>query len=326
MERNGLDVSDWLPTGSLNNLRQRAVDLAKIRQFFAERGVLEVETPSLSQAASSELQLDSFVVDTGIAGEQRYLHTSPEYPMKRLLAAGSGDIYQLAKVYRRGELGRWHNPEFTLLEWYRIDYRWRDLADECVALLNLVLNTPAAEYSSYDSLWREAAGKSFDEICATDVLALLQAANIPLPASCKDKSALADLYFSLHIQPDLGREKPLVVYDYPAEQASLAQVAHNESAKPIALRFELFWQGVELGNGFEELRDAEQLAERFADWNEQRKQAGKNIMPIDERLLAAMQQGLPACSGVAIGIDRLLALAYGADSLAEVISFDASRA
>lgn len=314
---------DWQPVAPLENLRRRACLLQRIRTFFTERGVMEVETPVLSRAAVTDPHLQSFATRYSgpghAAGLPLYLHTSPEFPMKRLLAAGAGPIYQLCKVFRQGEAGRRHNPEFTLLEWYRPDYDHHALMDEVEALATSVLGLAGrAERISY----REAFRRYLDIDPLESPLDALRAAARDHGINGFDAEEQRDLWLDLllsHcIEPELGREGLCFLYDYPASQAALARL--NPEDPRLAERFELYYRGVELANGFHELADAGEQRHRFEAERTTRREQGLEQVPLDEYLLAALEQ-LPDCSGVALGIDRLVMLALGADSLDEVMAF-----
>lgn len=324
----------WRPSASLDVVRLRARLLARVRHFFAVRGVLEVETPTLSAAATPAPHLASFAVDyrgpQTPAGGRLYLHTSPEFPMKRLLAAGSGSIYQLCRVYRDGERGARHNPEFTLLEWYRVEAGIDRLIGEVEALLRSVLaglrSLPAAEHLSYRELFLRYAGVDGLTADAAALRACLEARGHRPPAGMGDAEywldAWRDLVLTHVIEPQL---RGLVfVRDYPASQAALARII--ASTPPVAARFECYLDGVELANGFHELADADEQRRRFEAENGARAAAGLPTVPLDERLLAALQAGLPECSGVALGFDRLMMCASGAQRIEDVLAFDISRA
>lgn len=315
---------EWLPGTSLENLRERARILQWIRAFLAERGVLEVETPILSIAALSSPAIDSFITRyTGpghAAGLDLYLHTSPEFPMKRLLAAGSGPIYQLGKVFRQGEAGRRHNPEFTLLEWYRPGFDHYALMDEVEELVAPVLGLAGkAERLSYGDAFRRFAGidpfmASIDALRAT-----AQRLGIEGFDAGEERDTWLDLILSHCIEPYLGQEGLCFLTDYPASQAALARLSPGNPA--VAERFELYYKGVELVNGFHELGDSAEQRKRFESELAERAEQGRDTPPMDERLLAALAAGLPDCAGVALGVDRLVMLALGAQSLDEVIAF-----
>ncbi|HWP94323.1 MAG TPA: EF-P lysine aminoacylase EpmA [Gammaproteobacteria bacterium] len=318
---------DWRPTASLDVLRLRAELLVRIRAFFATRGVLEVETPVLSAAAAPDPHLTSPVTRlTAAGGGTFYLHTSPEYPMKRLLAAGYGDIWQLCRVFRDGERGARHNPEFTLLEWYRIGFDHHTLMNEVSALLRQVLDghleLGADERLTYREAFRRHAG--LDPFEATDET--LRAAVQRLGGETRGlaRDALLDFLGGHVVYPALGHGRPTFLYDFPASQAALARVRDDDPA--VAERFEVFVDGIELANGYHELADAREQRARFERHNRERAAAGLPVMPLDERLLAALAHGLPDCAGVALGFDRLVMLAAGARRIEEVIAFPVERA
>lgn len=318
----------WRPSAELTTLQERARILAGVRAFFAGRGVWEVETPILSRAAVSDPQLDSFAtrfVGPGhAAGLPLYLHTSPEYAMKRLLAAGSGPIYQICKVFRQGEAGRRHNPEFTMLEWYRPGWDHHRLMDEVEALIAplLGLTTPARRLD-YREAFLEYA--QLDPLEA-DILALrtcaerLGCGGIELGES---RDHWLDLILSHHIEPQLGRDGLCFLQHYPASQAALARLSPRDPR--VAERFELYYRGIELANGFHELSDAAEQARRFDTDLATRESMGLEPVIIDKALLAALAHGLPDCAGVALGLDRLIMLALGAESISEVLAFDFER-
>jgi lysyl-tRNA synthetase class 2 len=312
----------YVATATLAALRRRAELLARIRAFFAARGALEVETPALSSAGVSDLALESVTAAARSLGPRtQYLHTSPEYAMKRLLAAGSGDIYQLCRVFRDDELGRWHQPEFTLLEWYRVGWDDARLMDEVDALLREVLTgeravRPSVRVTYSDALERAlgvAADASPERIAEE-----LAERGIDVPRGL-GPDALLDLAFASVVVPSFAPEALTFVYDYPATQAALARLKPGPPL--VAARFEVFARGIELGNGFHELTDAAEQRRRFEREIDARRRAGRPAPPLDEDLLAALASGLPDCAGVAIGIDRLVALALGADGIAAALSF-----
>lgn len=319
---------DWRPTASIDALRLRAQVLATIREFFAARGVLEVETPLASRATVTDLHLHSLETAATVPGEGRvplYLQTSPEFAMKRLLAAGAGPIYQLCKAFRDAEAGRQHNPEFTILEWYRPGFDHHRLMDEMDGLLAAVLGAAPAERLTYGEAFVRHAG--LDPHRATDAdladrLRALDAAPTDLDGLTRDD--LLDLLRAAAVEPHLGRGRPTFVHDWPAPQAALARVRPGDP--PLAERFELYVEGVELANGFHELADAAEQRHRFERDLEQRRARGLPTPPLDERLLAALAHGLPDCAGVALGVDRLVMLRAGADRLPDVLAFPVDRA
>jgi len=321
-------VSTWQPTATRAALQARAILLQQIRAYFDTEQVLEVETPALSQFGVTDIHLQNLTVNSAFNSDQLlYLQTSPEYAMKRLLASGSGSIYQISKAFRDDELGRFHNPEFTLLEWYRVGFDDIALMDDVERLLQQVLDCQPARRSSYQALFIEYLGV---DPLAADALRTLKSAlaNYPEVADLAlketDLDTLLQLAMALIIEPRCSSKQPLFVYDFPVSQAALAKV--NPHDPRTAKRFELYYQGIELANGFAELTCAKTQAERFAKDNAQREQLGLAPMAMDVNFLQALEAGLPECAGVALGIDRLLMLQLNADSIADVLSFPVDRA
>jgi len=312
----------WRPSASLQTLRARAELLARMRTFFAARGVLEVDTPVLSAHGTVDAHIDSL----GAAGG-RWLQTSPEFAMKRLLAAGSGPIWQLCRVFRAGDLGRHHNPEFLMLEWYRPGFDHHRLMDEIIELLITLGVAPAGtvERISYREAWRQHAGC---DPFATDMPGLVRALGTRQdpPASARDfdRDAWLDFGMGFVVGPRLGAPAPCFVYDFPASQAALARV--RPGPPPVAERFELFWKGQELANGFHELGDAAEQRARFEADRARRLAAGRETPPYDAHLIEALAAGLPECAGVALGVDRLLMLLLGLPEIAAAMAFDYGRA
>jgi elongation factor P--(R)-beta-lysine ligase len=317
----------WRPSASLEALQRRARMLSSVRDFFAQRGVLEVETPILSAAAVSDPQLESLATRiAGLPGEF-YMQTSPEYAMKRLLAAGSGDIFQICKVFRDAERGRWHNPEFTMIEWYRLGWDDAALMDEVEALVVKLLapqrHLGSAERLSYSAALERHAGIDAHRSSQAELSAATKAHGIVCDARL-DRDAKLDLLMGLIVGPKLGLGRPCFICDYPASQAALARVKPGLPA--VAARFELYLDGVELANGFHELQDAAEQRRRFNRDLGVRAERGLPQRPLDEHLLAALQSGLPECAGVALGFDRLVALALAADGLAAAMAFPIDNA
>lgn len=311
----------WRPTANLANLRLRAELLKKIRTFFEARGVLEVDTPALSHAAATDRHLASFGVEAA-GGRHLFLHTSPEFPMKRLLAAGSGDIYQICKVFRDGEAGRLHNPEFTMLEWYRLGFDLQHLMREVAELIGELLPTGQSppEYLSYREAFQRHAGLDPFRAGKPDCMCVLQESGRQIPAENDlDYDGWLDLVASELVYPKLGRQGLSFIYDYPASQAALARIRPDDP--PVAERFEAFLNGVELANGFHELTDADEQRQRFEADRVWRRAHYLPDVPLDENLLASLRYGLPECSGVALGFERVLMLAADAKSMDEVIAF-----
>jgi lysyl-tRNA synthetase class 2 len=303
-------------------MRARAALYREIRAFFDQRRVLEVETPLLSAAAVTDVHLAS-VAACLADGRPRYLQTSPELAMKRLLAAGSGPIWQLAKVFRDGERGRRHHPEFTLLEWYRPGFDDRDLAAEVDMLLRATLGTRAAVAITYAQAFREFLDVDALEDTA-EVLHTRLVARGFAPPSWESRDDLLTYAMAAAIEPDLGRGRPTIVFDWPASQAALAQIDPVDCR--VAHRFEVFLEGVELANGFFELGDPSEQRTRFEADLDFRRAHGLPEPPIDEHFLTALESGLPSCAGVALGIDRLLMLRLGVATIDEVLAFPIERA
>jgi len=312
----------------------RAELLARARAFFAARGVLEVETPALSAAAITDPHLASFrTVYSGPGprhGRTLYLHTSPEFPMKRLLAAGSGCIYQIARVFRDGEAGHRHNPEFTLLEWYRVGFDHHRLMDEVAELVTELLAGRLAladpERLSYRQLFQRHLNLDPHRASVVELAACAETRGMPIPPGMPTDQTdpWLDLLLTHWIEPRLEPGRLIFVYDYPVSQAALARLRPGDP--PVGERFELYVNGLELANGFHELGDADEQRRRFEMENAARRTQGLPVMPIDEKLLLAIEAGLPDCAGVALGFDRLVMLAAGKASLAEVLAFPWDRA
>jgi lysyl-tRNA synthetase class 2 len=318
---------DWRPTASLDALRLRAEILAKIRAFFADRDVLEVETPLLASAPVTDLHLQALTsrfrgpgADEGL---ELYLQTSPEFAMKRLLASGSGPIFQICRAFRDGEAGRKHNPEFSILEWYRPGWDHHVLMDEMDELLAVILGSRSGERLSYAEAFERYAGlEIFGE---TDDALRLRVAELGVSdLEGLSRNDLLDLVLTHVVEPKLGHCQPTFIHDYPASQASLARVRDGEP--PLAERFEVFAEGVELANGYHELTDPAVQRQRFETDLDARRNLDLPEVPIDERLLAALEHGLPECAGVALGVDRLLMLASGTRDIADIIAFPIDRA
>ena len=317
-------MNDWKPTASIATLEVRAAMLRAAREYFAATRALEVETPTLSAAAVTDVHLAS--VEATAVGQRRYLHTSPEYPMKRLLAAGCGDIWQICRVYRDGESGRWHNPEFTLIEWYRVGIDHHALMSDVERLIGAML-PPDRHFDRSERLtYREAvqlhAGVDAFQDPVQVLVARLESAGIEVPASIHgDRDGCLDLIMSVLVGPQLGHDRLTFIYDYPSSQAALAQARGD-----VASRFEAYLDGIELANGFHELGDSREQRARFEQDLAARKSRGLPAMPIDERFLSALEYGLPDCSGVALGFDRLVMCATGAKHIDQVIAFPFDRA
>ncbi|HET7757281.1 MAG TPA: EF-P lysine aminoacylase EpmA [Steroidobacteraceae bacterium] len=321
--------SDWRPFAPLAALRERAALLARAREFFAARGVLEVDTPLVVNAPVTDPHLHSAGVRLAAPGARAprlYLHTSPEYAMKRLLAAGSGDIYQICHAVRAGERGRLHNPEFTLIEWYRIGFPLGALMDEVEALVRALLGPAAAarrgERLGYREVFRRELG--LDPLTATAAALARAAAPLGFRGRARDRDELLELLLGAIVGPRLGREALTFVHGYPASQAALARLDPQD--RRLALRFELYCDGIELANGFQELACAPEQRARFARDRAERRRRHLPATEVDQRLLAALASGLPDCAGVALGFDRTLMLALQAAHIDEVLAFPIERA
>jgi lysyl-tRNA synthetase class 2 len=323
-------TGDWRPAAGLEVLRARAGMLAQVRAFFAAREVLEVETPVLCNAGVTDPHLINPTTSCLLAGDHAprrlYLQTSPEYAMKRLLAAGSGAIYQIGKAFRGDEAGRYHNPEFTLVEWYRPGLDYADIMAETAALLEAVTGRLAAvEGVSYAEAFRRHADIDPLRAPLQEIVDRASAAGIRIDdAERLERDDWLDLLLSHLVAPRLGRDGPSFLTEFPASQAALARVVPGEP--PVAERFEVFIDGIEIANGFHELTDAGEQRRRFEADNLRRDRAGLPKMPIDERLLAALDAGLPPCSGVALGFDRLVMITLGLPALRQTIAFPTEQA
>lgn len=305
----------------MERLRARAELLARIRSFFSARDVLEVDTPLLCRSGVTDPSIEPLVVERGDSIDRsRYLQTSPEYAMKRLLVAGSGAIYQLAKAFRDGEAGARHNPEFTLLEWYRPGYDHHQLMAEVAELVVACLGERVLHTFSYRQLFLQQL--AVDPCTATAAeLAGLAREHIDTGIVSGDRDLWLDLLMSHVLEPQLAQLGMCFVYDYPASQAALARVV-DVDGQALGQRFELYVDGMELANGYFELGDAKEQRRRFEHDNLRRREYGLTERPIDEHLLAALERGLPSCSGVALGVDRLLMLAMGEADIRKVLAFD----
>ncbi|WP_150538213.1 elongation factor P--(R)-beta-lysine ligase [Actinobacillus vicugnae] len=318
---------EWKPTASIQNLIKRSKIMAEIRQFFKDRGVLEVETPALSEFSVTDVHLSTFSTQflSPFASEAKTLHlmTSPEYHMKRLLAAGSGAIFQLCRVFRNEEAGKRHNPEFTMLEWYRPHFDMYRLINEVDDLLQQILDCEPAESYSYQFVFQTYVG--LDPLSATRAQLIEKARKHGFP--CEDdenRDTLLQFLFSEIVEPNIGKERPTAVYHFPSSQAALAQISSEDHR--VAERFEVYYQGLELANGFHELSDAKEQMRRFEQDNVQRTQMNLPPQQLDTRFLAALKAGIPNCSGVALGVDRLMMIAMNAEKIEEVMAFSVESA
>ena len=324
---------NWQPTLTWKNAQKRALILQQIRQFFAERQVVEVETPALSQGTVTDVYLDAFTCKYNFLADSPadqsadlYLQTSPEFHMKRLLASGYGCIFQIAKAFRHEESGRNHNPEFTMLEWYRIGFDQFDLMSEVAELLQVVLGGDKAILSSYQDIFMQTVSidpltASFDEL--VEVLKKYdQSADWLI--EMHDADLLLQFIFTEIIEPTIGINEPQFIYNFPIAQASLAKRSIDDPR--VAQRFECYFKGIELVNGFNELTDANEQVARFEQDNAKRAAQGLPVKPIDKNFIDALKHGLPQCAGVALGIDRLVMLALDIKNISAVQSFSIERA
>jgi lysyl-tRNA synthetase class 2 len=317
---------DWRPSATLEALRRRAQMLQRARAHFEREGVLEVETPVLSAAAVTDVHIES--AGASLCGQQRFVHTSPEYAMKRLLAAGLGDCFQVTRVCRDHERGRWHHPEFTLLEWYRVDFELEQLMQDVERVIGAcaagIRPVAPARVITYGDALRTLAGVDAFSATAAQLRAALDSHGIDCPDTIDDRDELLDLLVGTVVAPQLGGDAPCFVTGYPASQAALARIDPGDPR--TALRFELYIDGIEIANGFRELADAREQRARFDGDQRRREARGQTLRPVDERFLAALECGLPDCAGVALGFDRLVMWACGAARLDEVVAFPFERA
>jgi lysyl-tRNA synthetase class 2 len=314
-------MTDWRPTANADQLRARAGLLQDIREYFSTHSVLEVETPIVSQAGNTDPEIESMRTDDGL-----YLRTSPEFALKRLLAAGSGDIFELGRVFRAGESGRNHNPEFTMLEWYRTGYSYHRLMDEVTDLVmhcgNGKFDQWPVEKLSYQQVFLRYL--DLDPFTADKSELARAAKKHGIDDIQLDRKQWLDLLISHVIQPALPQHGMTFIYDFPTDQAALAKIRQGNPA--VAERFELYLGRSELANGYQELTNAAEQKRRFTVENEQRKRDGKPVYTLDNNLIAALEHGMPECAGVALGVDRLLLSICDSNSLTEVIAFSFSRA
>lgn len=322
-----IDHQDWRFQSPLQVLKQRAFLLAEIRAFFAAKDVMEVETPILSSAANTDLQIAVFSTQPILKSEQfAYLRTSPEFFHKRLLASGSGDIFEIAKVFRHEESTALHNPEFTLLEWYRLGFDMRQLMDEVLELVQLLahsfeLKPPPVKVLTYQALFIEFL--QIDPFDLEQGQLNLLAKEAGYHGTALSRTEALDFMFAIQIEPLLNKNQCYLIHDFPIEQAALAQV-HPEFPNRC-LRFEFLWGNVELANGYQELTDDAEQLRRFKNDNRLRRMGGKSELPIDQRLLTALHHGMPQCSGVAIGLDRLLMCLLNKNMISDVLGFSANN-
>ncbi|SDQ28204.1 EF-P lysine aminoacylase EpmA [Pseudoxanthomonas sp. CF125] len=319
-----------MTTATLDTLRLRAAVNALFRLYFAERDVLEVETPILSEAGNTEPNIESFTTHftghSGAGARTRWMRTSPEYPLKRLLAAGVGDCYELGRVFRNGEAGGRHNPEFTMLEWYRVGWDHLRLIEETVQLVQRALGLIGRQAEVVSCTYRELflQGLGLDPFAATEAQLRAPLSDQNIDAQGLTRDDWLDLLITHLLQPAFPPDRITVVRDWPASQCALARIRPGDP--PLAERFELYLGHHELANGYHELIDADEQRQRFLRDLSVRESRIASLPPLDERLLDAMAGGLPACAGVALGVDRLLMAMVGTDRIAEVLAFSFSEA
>lgn len=326
-------MTSWEPTATLEMLKTRARLLTKLRAFFAEKDIYEVQTPVLSQAGNTDPAIETFVTqeheNAKHSIQPSFLNTSPEFAMKRLLAAGCGSIYQITPAFRQDEQGKRHNPEFTLLEWYRIDFDHHALMGEINELLRYVakdfITLERSQFYSYQDAMMKFA--DVDPFVASDEeleAATVKAGIDVIGMDNAPRDSWLNLLMSHVVEKNLPLNCPVFIYDYPASQAALAKI--NKGSPDVAERFELYINGMELANGFHELSDAKEQAERFHAEQAKRKKLNLPGIPADYHLIAALKHGLPECAGVAIGLDRLLMVLTGAEHINDVLTFPFDRA
>ena len=325
-----MNDAGWRPTASVEVLHGRADMLARIRAYFAAQGVREVQTPVLSASAASDPQIET-IAATPARGPRRFLQTSPEYPMKRLLAGGFGDCYQVCPVFRDGESGRLHNPEFTMIEWYRVDFGMAEMQHDVDRVLRVACAEVRSLAPTKSITYRDAIGKATGIDCRSatpvEIRAALAGHGIePVEADDWDRDAWLDLLMGAIVGPSLGHDAPVFVEDYPASQAALARLRTERDGTVVAERFELYLDGLELANGFRELGDAVEQRRRFEGDLAARGARRQARNPLDENLLGALAHGLPDCAGVALGFDRLVMAAWRLPSLEAAMAFPAARA
>ncbi|MEE8057696.1 MAG: EF-P lysine aminoacylase EpmA [Pseudomonadales bacterium] len=321
-----MNKDNWRPSASIERLKNRAIILATVRHFFSERNVLEVETPLLARYSVTDPHMDVLTADNPLAEAQRfYLQTSPEYAMKRLLAAGSGAIYQISKAFRRGEQGSRHNPEFTLLEWYRPGFDHFELMDEVAELVVTVLDcNEKFQRLSYREVFQHYL--DIDPLLVDcEQLQKIARSHTDIQLESDNRDDWLNVLLAEIIEPKLGVDAPTFIYNYPASQAALAKISTDKNNALVAQRFELYVSGIELANGYFELTNTAEQKKRFQQDQKQRKSLGQTEIESDAYLLSAMESGLPSCAGVALGVDRLVMLAQGARSIADVLAFPVDR-
>jgi len=315
----GNEKNNWHPTADIADLKLRAKILVNIRHFFAERNIFEVETPLMCSAPVTDPFLEALSFNYN--NKTWYIQTSPEYAMKRLLCAGSGSIYQICKAFRSDEVGRLHHPEFTMLEWYHIGFDHHDLMMEMDEFLQYVIHTKPAKKVSYQQIFEQYLNINPHSIADEELKMITQTSCGIAPDHKLDRDDYLNLLLTHIIEPELKSALcPIFIYDYPASQAALAKIRQDNP--PVAERFEVYIQGIELANGYHELTDVLEQKWRFDQDIEKRKKLNYPIVPMDNYLLSALESGLPDCAGVALGIDRLVMIAAQKESLSEIMAFN----
>lgn len=323
-------MTDWQPTATLDVLRLRARFNRLVREFFHARDVLEVETPAMSLAGNTEPNIASFLLAfsgrTDGAPRTRWLRTSPEFALKRLLAAGVGDCYELGRVFRNGEAGGRHNPEFTMLEWYRVGWDHLRLLDETVELVRAALALVGRDAAPVLTTFRDLYWQQLQLDPLTAGIDILRNAlgDVKIDPDGLTRDDWLDLLMTHRLQPAFAHDRLLAVHDWPASQAALARIRDDDP--PVAERFELYLGPLELANGYHELCDAAEQRARFERDAVVRAQRGLPAIPMDAALLAALDHGMPPCAGVAVGVDRLLMALTGTEKIADVLAFGFARA
>lgn len=323
----------WQPSMSWKNAQRRSEVIAQIRAFFLSKNVVEVETPLLTSSTVTDVHLDAFATQYQYSPDSHcdqssvlYAQTSPEFAMKRLLASGYGCCYQICKAFRHEQHGRFHNPEFTMLEWYRLGFDHLKLMEEVAELLQLTLGCSQVERITYQELFIRELNIDPLRTNKKQLMTIISDHNKLSDwlqiEECVD--TLLQFVMAELIEPKIGKNVPCFVYNFPASQASLAKISCTDSS--VAERFECYYKGIELANGFHELTDANQQQSRFQRDNEMRLQLGKPQQEIDQHFISALDSGLPSCAGVALGIDRLVMLALSADSIDQVLTFPITNA
>lgn len=313
---------NWMPSASQEIIEKRARFLRAIREFFHARNVMEVDTPNLTSAPVTDPHIES--LQTQINGAEGsdvlYLTTSPEFYMKRLLAAGSGPIYQMGKVFRNDEQGKLHSPEFTMLEWYRPGFDHHTLMHEVDELMQYLLHTEKADRITYSDAFEQHVGLNPFTATTAQLQNCAKANSINLISQNMEKEDWLALLLTHLVEPQLGKARPVFIYDFPASQAALARVRTKDNYE-VAERFELYYRGIELANGYHELSDSQEQRKRFKQDLQARRNTGKSVFAYDEAVLGALSAGLPDCAGVAAGVDRLFMLSERLDNIHSGLSF-----